>query len=57
MLVDAVELERRRAAWTPRVRAVRLAGVLEKYASQVGSAHLGATTHSGNLEWVVEEPE
>jgi dihydroxy-acid dehydratase len=57
VLVDAVELERRRSAWKPRARAVPLAGVLEKYASQVGSAHLGATTHSGNLQWEVEEPE
>ncbi len=55
-LVDAVELERRRAAWKPRLRAVPLAGALEKYAAQVGSAHLGAVTHSGNLRWDVEEP-
>jgi hypothetical protein len=31
--------------------------VLEKYASQVGSAHLGAVTHSGNLQWDFEDPE
>jgi dihydroxy-acid dehydratase len=56
-LVDAVELERRRAAWKPCGRRVPLAGALEKYAAQVGSAHLGAVTHGGNLQWEVEEPE
>jgi len=56
-LIDAAELERRRAAWTPRERPVPLAGALEKYAAQVGSAHLGAVTHSGNLRWEMEQPE
>ena len=56
-LVDAAEFERRRAAWKPRVRNVPLAGALEKYAAQVGSAHLGAVTHSGNLLWEYEAPE
>ncbi|MGE0799605.1 MAG: dihydroxy-acid dehydratase [Lautropia sp.] len=50
LLVDDAELARRRAAWRPR-RAERLAGVLEKYAKLVGPAHLGAVTHSGNVEW------
>ena len=54
--LDASELARRRAAWKPRPRATPLAGVLEKYANQVGSAHLGAVTHSGNLCWDFEEP-
>ena len=54
--LDANELARRRAAWKPRPRATPLAGVLEKYANQVGSAHLGAVTHSGNLRWDFEEP-
>jgi dihydroxy-acid dehydratase len=36
---------------------VPLAGALEKYAAQVGSAHLGAVTHSGNAQWPLEEPE
>jgi dihydroxy-acid dehydratase len=54
--LDASELGRRRAAWKPRARATPLAGVLEKYANQVGSAHLGAVTHSGNLRWDFEEP-
>jgi dihydroxy-acid dehydratase len=57
VLLDAPELARRRAAWAPRQRAVPLAGALEKYANQVGSAHLGAVTHSGNLRWEVEAPE
>jgi dihydroxy-acid dehydratase len=56
-LVDAVELTRRRKAWQPIARRGPLAGALEKYAAQVGSAHLGAVTHSGNLQWEVEEPE
>jgi dihydroxy-acid dehydratase len=57
LLIDAAEFERRRAAWKPRKRSTPLAGVLEKYASQVGSAHLGAVTHSGNLRWEFEEPQ
>jgi dihydroxy-acid dehydratase len=56
-ILDTAELERRRAAWKPRPRPVPLAGALEKYAVQVGSAHLGAVTHSGNLQWDVEVPE
>jgi dihydroxy-acid dehydratase len=55
--IDAAEFERRRMAWQPRKRPTPLAGVLEKYASQVGSAHLGAVTHSGNLQWDFEAPE
>lgn len=57
VLIDAIELARRRGAWKPRPRATPLAGVLEKYASQVGSAHLGAVTHSGDLRWEVEDSE
>jgi dihydroxy-acid dehydratase len=57
LLIDPAELVRRHAAWTPRRRGTPLAGALEKYASQVGSAHLGAVTHSGNLQWDFEEPE
>ena len=42
--VPAAELNRRR----PRMpRRAPLSGVLEKYAAQVGPAHLGAVTHSG----------
>ena len=57
LLIDQDEFARRRAAWKPRRRATPLAGALEKYASQVGSAHLGAVTHSGSLQWDFEEPE
>jgi dihydroxy-acid dehydratase len=57
LLIDDAEFARRRTAWQPRARSRPLAGVLEKYAAQVGSAHLGAVTHSGNLQWDVEEPQ
>ena len=48
LCVPAAELARRRRAWKPLQRAA-LSGVLEKYASQVGSAFWGAVTHSGGL--------
>ncbi len=57
VLIEPAELARRRAAWTPRRRSTPLAGALEKYASHVGSAHLGAVTHSGNLQWDFETPQ
>ncbi|HXJ08675.1 MAG TPA: dihydroxy-acid dehydratase, partial [Burkholderiales bacterium] len=44
LVVAKGELKRRRAKAPKRPR---LSGVLEKYAAQVGSAHLGAVTHSG----------
>jgi dihydroxy-acid dehydratase len=53
VLVSEEELARRRAAWVP-VQPVRLAGALEKYAALVGPAHLGAVTHSGQLDWPFE---
>ncbi|MGC1355726.1 MAG: dihydroxy-acid dehydratase, partial [Xanthobacteraceae bacterium] len=56
-LVEEAELASRRTVWRPSAPEVPLAGALEKYASQVGSAHLGAVTHSGNLHWEIEEPE
>ncbi|MGP0092745.1 MAG: dihydroxy-acid dehydratase [Xanthobacteraceae bacterium] len=56
-LIDPAELKRRQASWKPRPRATPLAGVLEKYEAQVGSAHRGAVTHSGNLRWEVETPQ
>ncbi len=52
-LSDA-ELEKRRAAWAPKVRP-GLAGALQKYAATVGPANLGAVTHSGNLQWEGDE--
>jgi len=42
-LVDKAEWRKRKARAPKR----KVAGVLEKYAAQVGSAHLGAITHSG----------
>jgi dihydroxy-acid dehydratase len=56
VLLEDAELAHRRAAWKPCPRDVPLAGALEKYAAQVGSAHLGAVTHSGNARWDVEPP-
>jgi dihydroxy-acid dehydratase len=44
LLVEKAELRRRKARAPKRPR---LSGALEKYAAQVGSAHLGAVTHSG----------
>jgi dihydroxy-acid dehydratase len=44
--ISNAEMLKRRKTWkTPR--RAKLSGVLEKYAAQVGSAHLGAVTHSG----------
>ena len=57
LLIDAAEFERRRAAWKPKPHDPPLAGVLQKYAAQVGSPHLGAVTHAGAMVWPVEEPE
>lgn len=44
--VDAAEMERRRAAWTPRQNDYQ-AGTLWRYAQNVGPAHEGAVTHPG----------
>jgi len=43
LLVPGNELKRRKA----KMPRQSLSGVLEKYAAQVGSAFLGAVTHSG----------
>jgi dihydroxy-acid dehydratase len=43
VLLSKSELNKRKA----KVPTRRISGVLEKYAAQVGSAHLGAVTHSG----------
>jgi dihydroxy-acid dehydratase len=50
MRLAKAELAARRAALAPRP-PTSLAGVLEKYARLVGPARLGATTHSGAVEW------
>ncbi|HUG58081.1 MAG TPA: dihydroxy-acid dehydratase [Candidimonas sp.] len=54
--LDAAEFEARRAAYVPPVQP-RLAGALEKYALLVRSAHEGAVTHSGNVDWPYETTE
>ncbi|QLC21635.1 dihydroxy-acid dehydratase [Parasphingopyxis sp. CP4] len=46
LVVDAAELEQRRAAWTPRQNDYQ-AGTLWRYAQNVGPAHEGAVTHPG----------
>ncbi len=53
--VDAATLQARRTAYKPRRRKHPLAGVLQKYADQVGSAHLGALTHKGDSTWERDE--
>ena len=56
-LAGTVELQvaeeviaRRRHRWQPPARA-KLSGLLQKYAAQVGPAHLGAVTHDGAVDW------
>jgi len=50
LLVSDEELVRRRAGWTPLPPRHR-AGLLAKYAAQVGQANKGAVTHAGGAEW------
>ena len=50
MTLDEEELMARRAARVA-VESRPLGGLLEKYAATVGSAHRGAVTHSGAVEW------
>jgi dihydroxy-acid dehydratase len=52
-LGEAIWAERRAAHVRPDAR--RLGGLLEKYAATVGSAHLGAVTHSGAVSWERDE--
>jgi len=49
------ELALRRVAMPERPKR-RLAGVLEKYEALVRPAHLGAVTHSGNVDWPYDAP-
>jgi dihydroxy-acid dehydratase len=56
LLINEDEMLRRQEAWKPQPRPVRLAGAMQKYAAQVGSAHLGAVTHDGAAEWAYEDP-
>ena len=50
VLIDAAELAHRRAAWRPSPPRHK-AGLLAKYAAQVGQANKGAVTHPGGAEW------
>jgi len=50
LLIDDPELAARRERWTPP-SFDHLAGTLQKYAAVVGSAHQGAVTHRGNMDW------
>jgi dihydroxy-acid dehydratase len=50
VLVDDAELAARRARWQQRPPRHR-AGLLSKYARQVGQANRGAVTHDGGAEW------
>ena len=55
MIEDTVRAERQAALDKAPPR--RLSGVLEKYARDVGSAHEGAVTHSGAVDWPMEDPD
>ncbi|QDL92657.1 dihydroxy-acid dehydratase [Paroceanicella profunda] len=57
LLLPEAEIAARKAAFTPLPRPYRLSGAMQKYAAQVGSAHLGALTHDGNAEWPLEVPD
>jgi dihydroxy-acid dehydratase len=50
ILIDDAEMTRRRAAWKPSPPRHK-AGLLAKYAAQVGQANKGAVTHPGGAEW------
>jgi len=54
LLIDAAEWEARRAALAQQPPR-RLAGAYEKYAGTVKSAYYGAVTHSGAVEWPMDE--
>jgi dihydroxy-acid dehydratase len=55
LLINDDELAARRTAWKPIKPERPLAGVMQKYADHVGSAHLGAVTHRGDVYWEMEE--
>ncbi len=57
LLISDAEMAERRKNWQPRARPTPLAGVMQKYADHVGSAHLGAVTHRGDLQWEMEESQ
>lgn len=51
--LSKVELEKRRHKWVQP--EITHGGILEKYAMVVQSAHKGAVTHSGAVDWPIEE--
>ena len=51
--LSEAELARRRELWT--APAGPQGGLLEKYVKLVQSAHKGAVTHSGGVDWPLEE--
>jgi dihydroxy-acid dehydratase len=50
LLLGAAEIAARRAAWRPSAPRHK-AGLLAKYAAQVGQANKGAVTHAGAADW------
>ena len=52
--LSKAELESRRKRWSPP-DFTKLAGALQKYATTVGPANLGAVTHAGNVQWERED--
>ncbi|GAB5376022.1 MAG: dihydroxy-acid dehydratase [Acuticoccus sp.] len=54
LVIDEATWQARRAALA-KAPPRRLAGVFEKYANTVRSAYHGAVTHSGAVEWPVDE--
>jgi len=50
LLLGAAEIAARRAAWRPQAPRHK-AGLLAKYATQVGQANKGAVTHAGAADW------
>ena len=48
--LDAAEIAARRAVWRPLAPRHK-AGLLAKYAAQVGQANKGAVTHAGGADW------
>ncbi len=54
LLVSDAEIAKRKDALAAQP-ARKLAGAHEKYAAQVGSAFYGAVTHSGSVEWPIDE--
>jgi dihydroxy-acid dehydratase len=57
LLISDEEIAARQRDVTPLRRDPPLAGILQKYADQVGSAHLGATTHRGDVHWDIEQEQ